>query len=486
MNILALEENPKRAATLRHIVCDRVGAQLTLVASTEEALASLRTSTPAVILLPPLLGPSDEAELLRSLPDGTCVEVLFTPVWKSDADSKTARTRTWRLWGRTQASTTDDSELRLFADRLAASLKYVRDERELADSYRLEALDDVVAGAEPAPVDDPVAESSAAPVETLALVPLGPGHVPSVVNRAPADPEPCAEPERGAPGDRRRHQRFPVHLFRGLRAARIEHGPDVSVLDLSVGGALLESETALRPDTDAVLELVADRGTLVVPIRVLRCQVTALDGRARYRAACAFLVIPQLADLVPSDQRSSDAACPRPRVDIAVKTFVERHLHDTPFGGRLTDLLPSLERTLGRDDSDPGHQAVRELIADLRPAAGEPRAVPFTTIEMHLERAISGVHARFGGDPQPARDPGVETIYFNLPAIGPSAPRETLTVQITRGVILEDWQFRLLKASTWLAALSRTGSPAGDGGLVACQPPDVYAVAGLAEPAAAH
>ena len=56
-----------------------------------------------------------------------------------------------------------------------------------------------------------------------------------------AERPPMAENPSESLSDRRVHQRFSVHELTGIRMARIEHGPEVKLIDCSVGGALLET-----------------------------------------------------------------------------------------------------------------------------------------------------------------------------------------------------------------------------------------------------
>lgn len=72
--------------------------------------------------------------------------------------------------------------------------------------------------------------------------------------------------------------------------ARLRPGRDVKVLDLSSGGALVETAARLLPGTSIVLHLVGIRGPHTVRGTVLRCYVSALDRLAgiRYRAALGF------------------------------------------------------------------------------------------------------------------------------------------------------------------------------------------------------
>src|SRR5437660_205540 len=90
--------------------------------------------------------------------------------------------------------------------------------------------------------------------------------------------------------DRRVHARLtPVELQNPI-AARLKYGDAVTLVDLSAGGALLETSMFLRPDTDLVLELLDPRTRNVTDVvsRVLRSQVSGLQGGVKYRGACAF------------------------------------------------------------------------------------------------------------------------------------------------------------------------------------------------------
>lgn len=94
---------------------------------------------------------------------------------------------------------------------------------------------------------------------------------------------------RPSPTERRLFPRHPVADLQWLQSARLRHGPAVSLIDISRGGALLDAECPLRPGARLVLELEANGSGLRVPVQVLRSQISRLHGEmALYRAACAF------------------------------------------------------------------------------------------------------------------------------------------------------------------------------------------------------
>jgi hypothetical protein len=88
--------------------------------------------------------------------------------------------------------------------------------------------------------------------------------------------------------NRRAFPRLTARELAWLHTARLKYGPAVSVIDLSVRGALFETGLQLRPGSESALELGGGGRNTVVPFRVVRCQVSDLRGGLRYRGACAF------------------------------------------------------------------------------------------------------------------------------------------------------------------------------------------------------
>lgn len=87
--------------------------------------------------------------------------------------------------------------------------------------------------------------------------------------------------------DRRAEPRRAPHELRLEDQALLRPGQQVRVIDLSDGGAQLESASRLRPGTRAELHLTGPAGRCVRGGKVLRCQVAELSP-LRYRGAFAF------------------------------------------------------------------------------------------------------------------------------------------------------------------------------------------------------
>jgi hypothetical protein len=88
--------------------------------------------------------------------------------------------------------------------------------------------------------------------------------------------------------NRRTHQRLKAGDLQRLRSARIKYGADVRVIDLSIGGLLLETQCQLTPDATVIVELTGQENPILLPSRVLRCRIASLGEILRYQGACAF------------------------------------------------------------------------------------------------------------------------------------------------------------------------------------------------------
>lgn len=90
--------------------------------------------------------------------------------------------------------------------------------------------------------------------------------------------------------DRRASRRRTSDEIGWLSEAKLRPGLDAAVIDLSHGGALVETHRRLLPGARVVLQLLGPQVRLVVPATVLRCYVFAVvrDRGVRYRGALAF------------------------------------------------------------------------------------------------------------------------------------------------------------------------------------------------------
>jgi hypothetical protein len=89
--------------------------------------------------------------------------------------------------------------------------------------------------------------------------------------------------------DRRLERRLPGASI-GVIQATLRPGCPVHVVDISGGGAQIETERPLRPGTRVYVRMIASDWTLAAPALVLRCFVWTLRPEAGviYRGALRF------------------------------------------------------------------------------------------------------------------------------------------------------------------------------------------------------
>ena len=89
--------------------------------------------------------------------------------------------------------------------------------------------------------------------------------------------------------DRRASARVLTQTLEGVDRARLRPGRTARVVDLSSGGALIETDWRLLPGTRIEMQVGDPFPLFHVAGRILRCYVAVLDGhRIRYRGALAF------------------------------------------------------------------------------------------------------------------------------------------------------------------------------------------------------
>jgi len=88
--------------------------------------------------------------------------------------------------------------------------------------------------------------------------------------------------------ERRASSRVLALTMTGMERARVRPGRTAHVVDLSAGGALIETDWRLLPGMRVEMQLGEPAPLFRVAGRVLRCHV-ALLGRERIRYRCALM-----------------------------------------------------------------------------------------------------------------------------------------------------------------------------------------------------
>lgn len=263
--------------------------------------------------------------------------------------------------------------------------------------------------------------------------------------------------------ERRAH----VRLTPRQLTARLKQGGAVTLIDVSAGGALLETSRILRPDSELILEFfdAASKHVAQMTSRVLRSHVARIDGVMKYRGACVFsqpLAHPELAAI-------STATAPLLKTDahdfvkleFALKAIVEAYLKRTDASGAsgrpsapatLIDALKHV-RTAAQRRGDPMNAHLADLLGLVIPAfarSDSPEAI-VRAVQEQLARQLPLLAIYPSSEPEDTASDR-ELITLSVPT-DVTRPRLAVTAEFPVGYALDEGQFRLLKASSYLLGL---------------------------------
>jgi hypothetical protein len=266
-------------------------------------------------------------------------------------------------------------------------------------------------------------------------------------------------PDERAPRERRAYARQRDAELQWVRAARLSLGQGVSLVDLSAGGALLDSPVPLRPNSVLGLEIVGAGVFTVVQFRVLRCEVGGLQPeRTTYRGACEFTRILDLPGVQPtSGLRGPSAPIAFVGLDLALKHLVDR-VGPAGDAGSLSsaEILEALQALLARaakQQSDPFGEQLGALLAQVVPALEQRTGLSsiLAGIENQLRRSVPQATLRMTAPGDAAAESGVKSIVISMPGSGTGSP--IVSIDLPRGLVVNDWQSRLLRTASRLIAL---------------------------------
>ncbi len=141
--------------------------------------------------------------------------------------------------------------------------------------------------------------------------------------------------------NRRVHQRLRASDLHWLRSARIKYGADVRIIDISAGGVLLETESALAQDANVVVELTGSDSPILIPSRVLRCRMASLGEILKYQGACAFKRPLSIPELAPRREAPAAVRAARPEPSAGWQKVIARFNDGRVVYGYTNDFHPS-------------------------------------------------------------------------------------------------------------------------------------------------
>jgi hypothetical protein len=271
------------------------------------------------------------------------------------------------------------------------------------------------------------------------------------------------EPLSNQAVERRAHRRLTVAELSWLRHARIKYGPDVSLIDLSVGGAQIETTSyPPQPGSTVVIELAAGERTWPVPARVLRCHLASLTPHPTYRGGLVFKRPFDFEEIAGVVQHGVDVDPVQEyaRLNRALKQIAGSTGSGTPAltttGTRaLESTFAMIESGRSRESAAPFINEMARLLRIMTTSvenAADPAAMAPEIIS-RLHRSVPSLMVRIV-DASTASLIRNDAVYFRVPTEGIAVP-DCLVVEFPRDCALEAWHLQLLEAGAQLLAVSK-------------------------------
>ena len=368
--VLLVEPDEGRAQRLTRILADHVSAELRVVSSAADAVVAMRECLPDLVLTTAFLSPPEETLIrthLRQVRGAAHVQVVTVPPFiTGEGSSEGSPRKVLTFLGRRTITSGCGTETVI--DDITAYLEQSRLLRHRS-------------------VDEPGAPGRLSPA---ILVP---------------DPATAASRPAHDADDRRRALRRRRGELPWLSSVQLPWGAEVKVLDISASGVLLESSLRLVVGSTLDLQLVGQDGLLRVPAKMVRSEISGVDGfGVRYRAAAAFVRDLQIPGLL--------AGTPAPATPRALGEVLTRVLAEADGGASAADIRARFERE------------VRALL-------------PVRDVQLRLTPVIESF--------------GTESVLFAVPQAGGASP--ILQVTFHRNYEPTAFEFRLLKAAAGLAGV---------------------------------
>ena len=272
--------------------------------------------------------------------------------------------------------------------------------------------------------------------------------------------------------DRRAHKRHRADEVAALDRVRLKFGPAVTLVDLSQGGAQIETANfRLQPGSAVVFEIAGGDIDLAVPSRVLRCQLARLLPEPVYRGALAFKALLDLKGLLPSPPLDVPPhAALDPVLEQARLQQIVRRVQLAGIDGRGTAdavrarLVDAIASALAVVESPAGRRVGPALGAELGTlfkgigAAIEARQSPrllMSATEQQLRRLVPARSIALTDAETLAWATTSEAIVLSMPQLTDEVPPGKVAVEFDEGFEPHELHFQLLKAGVPLMALVR-------------------------------
>jgi hypothetical protein len=275
---------------------------------------------------------------------------------------------------------------------------------------------------------------------------------------------PGADRHREIESDRRAHRRHRAGELSGIDHVRLKYGPVVTLIDLSVGGAQIETANhQLQPGAPLVVQIMGHSGGLAVPAQVLRCQITALGEHPTYSGAVEFRRQFEIDELLRS---SGPHPLPEHLPHIVAAGDVERDRFAVGVDGDVRGpwalaaapgltaarvMIESVSKRRGPECTRPMGMLFRTVAPMFERGIARPAVVEF--VLGSVGRLIPGATIRLLDAAQFAVVTADDAFYVDVPR-GSDGPSQKLLIEFVRKGRLENGHLELLRLAAHLVALA--------------------------------
>jgi len=391
--ILVIEPDPARARSLKDVLDAYISGPIDFVPSADAALHAIDQHVPDVVLTSTFLSPSDEVRLtdhLKALPAASHVQVIITPHFIDANEAPKANGNVFsfrRNRGSDVRPTCDHATL---IRQIGEYLQQARAQANLAARQELEA---VLCAAPPTSM---LVRPDTSLIHARSLPQGGPAQTP-LARRASA---------LGRKDDRRRAPRRPKNQLPGLWSAKLPWGTEVTLVDVSRTGVLVETTSRVTLGSTLEFQFVGQNTNVSVPARILRTDVADVDAfGVRYRVAAAFNRELELLEAVATEHEATASVSP-------------------------AGLAQMLARVLADPERRTGSAMRAHFEEELR------KMLPLRTVQIRHSPLLSSDED--------------DSIYFNVPA---GSGSQVLQATFEPGSLPSPSEFKLLRAAASLAAV---------------------------------
>jgi hypothetical protein len=251
--------------------------------------------------------------------------------------------------------------------------------------------------------------------------------------------------------DRRADARLTLSELPWLNRVRLKYGPTVTVLDLSAGGAQIETHGhRLTPGSTVVVEITGGKNDITAAAQVVRCELAGVSPEPIYRGGLAFRRPIAMPEAPPEEDAGGDVnpAHEHARLGLALKRRAPAALASAAT--ELSTALAILDSPTARRGSVAFSREVGKLFRAVAQALDQDTpgdAIVFQVVEQ-VRRAVPAGMIRFV-EGHSGRFTNV-TVYFDVPG------EARLLVDFPRDARIEEWHFQYLRtAAQVLGAIRR-------------------------------